>query len=629
MRSSVLLAVSCHFVLQAAPHPLTPLTAAEIRSAVRIIRGSNRLPASARFSLIALAEPPKSEVLRNASLPRRAFAVVYDDDADRTYEAIADVTAGRLDSVKEAPGAQPPLSGSDSSIADRIVRADPRWNAALRARHITDPENVYTVAWPAGYFGLPGEENQRMVRVTPYYGAAGSNFYAHPVEGVAIHVNLTTGRILDFLDTSRSAPVPRENADLSPRDNLPLRAPAAPLEIRQPQGPGYRIEDGEVRWQKWRFRFALHPREGLVVYTVGYEDAGRVRPVLYRGSLAEMVVPYGDPSGAWFFRNTFDVGELGLGMLASTLRPGVDCPQNCRVFDAVVAEESGEPRTIPGAVALYERDTRIAWKHGDEARRARDLVLSYLTEAGNYEYGFEWIFHQDGTLEVRVLLTGIMSVKAVSDGVHEPYSHLVAKNVAAVHHQHFFSFRLDMDVDGIANRVIEMNSVPAPAGPQNPYGGAFVMQETALASEGQAQRRLSLESSRRWIVASATQKNSLGHATGYALLPGENAIPFAMPDSSIRKRAGFLNAHFWATPYSEEERYPAGDYPNLSKGGEGLPKWTAANRPLENRDVVIWYTMGITHNPRPEDWPVMPVHEAGFKLAPWGFFSRNPAMDLP
>jgi primary-amine oxidase len=77
------------------------------------------------------------------------------------------------------------------------------------------------------------------------------------------------------------------------------------------------------------------------------------------------------------------------------------------------------------------------------------------------------------------------------------------------------------------------------------------------------------------------------------------------------------------------ERYAAGEYPYQSKGGDGLPKWTSANRPLDGRDVVLWYTMGITHNPRPEDWPVMPVHEAGFKLVPWGFFARNPEMDLP
>ena len=615
---------------RAATHPLTPLSAEEIRTATGILRSSGRLPQPSRICTVTLDEPAKEDVLRNVPLPRRAFAVVYDHSANRTYEAIADLSAGRLVSWKEIPGAQPPIGENDSVIADRIVRSDPRWRQALQERGIRDPNSVLTVSWPAGYFALPGDDQGRIARVTPYYGAAGQNYYAHPIEGVAAHVNLTTGKIVDFVDIDRNAPLSRENADLTPAATSPLRSVPAPILITQPGGPGFQTEDGEVRWQKWRFRYALNAREGLVLYTVGYEDGGRVRPVMYRGALSEMAVPYGDPGAAWFFRNSFDAGELGLGAMASSLRAGVDCPQNCSLFDAVLADEAGQPHSIPHAVALYERDEGVAWKHGDNARRARELVLSFLSEAGNYEYGFDWVFHQDGTLEMRVALTGIMSVKGVPDGApHDPYSHLVAKNIAAVHHQHFFSFRLDMDVDGTMNRVVEMNSAPLPAGPRNPHGGAFTMEETVLDSERKAQRNLNLETSRRWIVESASAKNALGQPTGYALLPGENAVPFLLPESWVRKRAGFLNSHVWVTAYNPAEIYAAGSYPYQSKGGDGLPKWAAADRPLANRDVVLWYTMGITHNPRPEDWPVMPTYIAGFKLEPWGFFARNPAMDLP
>ncbi|HTS30555.1 MAG TPA: primary-amine oxidase [Bryobacteraceae bacterium] len=628
MRVTLLLLILVNFECAAGIHPLTPLSAPEIQNAVAIFRRSGRMPSSGGFSLIALDEPPKELVLRGAELPRRAFAVIYDRAANRTFEGIADLSSGQVASWKEVPGAQPPVGEVDSGIADRIVRADPRWRECLRVRGIRDPNTVVTVAWPAGYFGLPGDDDGRIVRVTPYL-ISGQNYYAHPVEGVAVHVNLTTGKVVDFLDIDRNAPISRENADLHPGATGPFRQAPAPLQITQPNGPGFQIEDGEVRWQKWRFRYALHPREGLVLYTVGYEDGGRVRSILYRGSLSEMVVPYGDPGGAWFFRNSFDAGELGLGILASSLRAGVDCPQNCTLFDAVVADESGQPRTIPHAVALFERDAGVAWKHGDNARRARDLVLSFQSEAGNYEYGFEWIFHQDGSLEMQVLLSGIMSVKGVPDGASEPYSHLVAKNIAAVHHQHFFSFRLDLDVDGGANRVMEMNSVPVPAGQRNPYGGAFTMEMTTLDTERKAQRRMNLESSRRWIVENPAVKNALGQPTGYALLPGENAVPFLLPDSWVRKRAGFLNAHVWVTPYNAAEMHAAGEYPYQSKGGDGLLKWTAADRPIDNRDVVLWYTMGITHNPRPEDWPVMPTLAAGFKLVPWGFFVRNPALDIP
>src|SRR5262245_13366900 len=208
------------------------------------------MTASSRFALLTLDEPSKDAVRRELPTPRRAFAVIYDRTANRTSEAIADLTAGTLASWKDIPGAQPPIGSADSALADRIVRADPRWERALRARGITDPGTVYTVSWPAGYFALPFDDPGRIVRVTPHLGSAGTNYHAHPIEGVAVHVNLTTGRILNFVDIDRNAPVSRENADLDAVSTRPHREAPAPLEIRQAVVP-FQIQDGEVRWQKW------------------------------------------------------------------------------------------------------------------------------------------------------------------------------------------------------------------------------------------------------------------------------------------------------------------------------------------------------------------------------------------
>jgi primary-amine oxidase len=624
---TLLAAVAIH----AAPHPLTPLSADEIAAATKIIHDSHRVPASARFTLMHLDEPPKDAVLRKLDTPRRAFAVLYDDATDKTFEAVANLTTRKLDRADAIPGVEPMIGSEDSGMVDRILRADPRWRQALLARGVRDLNRVAVISWSAGHFALPGTETGRIVRAVPHSVEGNTrNFFGHPIEGLVAHVNLTTGKVIDLLDTGRNIPIPTAPVELPSAFNLPMRDAIAPLVITQPNGPGYQIEDGEVRWQKWRFRWALHPREGLVLYTVGYEDGGRVRPILYRASLSEMVVPYGDPSAGWFFRNSFDAGEFGLGINASSLRPGLDCPTNCRTFDAAMAESNGQPSVSRNVVALYERDGGILWKHDEEVRRGRELVLAFVSTVGNYDYGFDWIFRQDGSLEMKVSLTGIMAAKAVADATHDPFSHLVGKNTAAPHHEHFFTFRLDFDIDGAApNRVIEMNSVPVPAGPRNPHGGGFEMHETTLATEREAQRNLDLASSRKWIVQNPSARNALGHPTGYAILPGENAIPFALPDSWVRKRAGMLNSHIWVTPYAAGEMYAAGDYPNQSKGGDGLPSWTKANRPIDSKDVVLWYTMGVTHNPRPEDWPVMPVHSAGFKLVPWGFFGKNPAMDLP
>src|SRR5439155_10302323 len=319
----------------------------------------------------------------------------------------------------------------------------------------------------------------------------------------------------------------------------------------------------------------------------------------------EMVVPYGDPAPSWFFRGVFDEGEYGLGQFMFPLQPGADAPGNAVFFQAVLPDEMGSARTIEKAVALCERDGGILWRHYDleaqrtESRRARQLVLSWIATVGNYDYGFNWIFHQDGTLEMDVVLTGIMQTKGVT-GADDHHGHLVMKDVAATHHQHFFNFRLDMDVDGASgNSVSELNTEGVALGPGNAFGNEFLTREQVFHTESEAQRLCNAATSRKWKIFSNTARNALGQPTGYLLVPGDTTMPLADENrNSVRRRAGFLKAHVWVTPYDPAEMNAAGYYIYQGKGNEGLPKWTRANRPIENQDVVVWYTMGATHNPR-------------------------------
>ena len=364
-----------------------------------------------------------------------------------------------------------------------------------------------------------------------------------------------------------------------------------------------------------------------MLYGVGFDDGTAVRGILYRASLSEMVVPYGDPSAAWYFRNTFDVGELGVGTAVSMLAPGVDCPAGSNFIDAAFAEPSGSSRHVARAIAVYERDGGIAWKHAGAGARARELVVFSESRLGNYDYGFEWAFREDGTIMHRVLLTGVMASKAAAspDSVAEQVAH----GVAAVDHQHFFNYRLDLDVDGASpNRVEEMEARPLGA-MVNGHAGGFASHERTWSTERDALGESAASSPAGWRVVNAGRRNALGQATGYELVPGQIVGSLADSSSSLRHRAGFLDAPLWVTPQEDSERWSAGDYPNQSRGGDGLIRWTRAGRSVLDTDVVLWYTVGVTHMPRPEDWPVMPVQSAGFSLVPVGFFNRNPALGPP
>ena len=192
--------------------------------------------------------------------------------------------------------------------------------------------------------------------------------------------------------------------------------------------------------------------------------------------------------------------------------------------------------------------------------------------------------------------------------------------------------RLDLDVDGIENAVEEVWTESTAAGPGQP-ATATPSGRCAGGCETELEARRRHRPARRPAGGrSSTRASATGWASRSATgsCPGENA-------RAVRPagRAGVASArasspsHLWVTPYEPGERYAAGDYPNQHPGGAGLPEWTAADRPVADRDIVVWYTFGHHHVPRPEDWPVMPVATIGFLLKPVGFFERNPALDVP
>ena len=617
-------------------HPLEPLTADEIRMAIDLVRQQKNVGDRWRFPVVTLREPPKALVL--AYQPgdvweREAFLMLLDNQTGNTYEAIASLTQNTVTAWRHLPGIQPNIMADELEDCEATVKACPDFHKALHRRGLA-LDQVVVDPWAIGHFGFTDEEGQRLSRCLCYVRSTPeSNFYARPIDGLVLVVDLNAMQVVRIEDVGET-PVPPEPGEYA-REFFQgqFRADLKPLSITQPEGPSFTIEGHRICWQRWRLRIGFTPREGLVLYQVRYEDQGRLRSILYRASMAEMVVPYGDPRPQHFRKNAFDLGEHGVGMLANSLKQGCDCFGDIRYFDAVLTDSRGNVAITENAICLHEEDFGILWKHTDwrrdhvDVRRSRRLVLSFIATVDNYEYGFYWYFYQDGTIQYEVKLTGILLCAALAD--QPKYGTLVAPELNALNHQHFFAMRLDFDIDGSANSVYEVNSEAEPQGPDNPYGNGWYAISTLLASEQAAQRLIDPLKGRYWKVVNPNVQNRLGQPTSFKLIPGENVLPFAHPDAPILKRAGFITKHLWVTPYHPDENFPAGPYPNQHPGGEGLLQWTQADRPLENTDVVVWYVFGHHHIPRPEDWPVMPVAYSGFTLKPLGFFHQNPALDVP
>jgi len=622
---------------EAPRHPLDPLTAAEIRRAVEIIRRDERATPAMRFVSVGLREPPQSAIAR-ARLkqpPRReAFIVALEPREHLTCEIVVSLTAGSVLSWRPVPGARAPVTLGEYAECERLVRSDQGFREGLQRRGITEPEQVLVEPWGIGNFTMQEDEGRRLVWTLCFYRASpGDNPYAKPIHGLHAVVDLDDMTVVRVEDLG-TVPLPPGTGDYT-TGSTALRSGLKPLEVRQPAGVSFTIDGWEVRWQKWRLRLGFNAREGLVLHTIGYEDNGRLRSVIHRASVAELVIPYGDPRPFQGWRNAFDIGEYGIGIMTNSLELGCDCLGEIRYFDADLADDRGEPYTIKNAICVHEEDHGILWKHFDagvghtEVRRSRRLAVSFIITAGNYEYALYWYFYQDGTIELEVKLTGIVLTTALNPGEASDYGTVVARQTLASHHQHFFSVRLEMAVDGPGNSVYEIETEPVPAGPENPYGNAFRPRRTLLRTESDAGRLINPLTARHWLVVNPSITNAWGQSVGYKLIPGGNVLPFAHDDAPIIQRAGFMTRHLWVTPAADGERFPAGDYPNQHPGGAGLPEWTKANRSIENTNVVLWYTLGSHHIPRPEDWPVMPVEKVSFTLKPFGFFDSNPALDVP
>jgi primary-amine oxidase len=609
---------------------LDPLTADEIRRVGEIVRESRTLGPRARFVSITAAEPARGEALDG---PRRAEVVLHDAQTRSTTELRVDLDAGAVVEANELTGVEPQMTTEEFLFVEASVRRAPEFVAALKRRGIEDLSTVDIDPVSAGAYDRPEEQGgHRIARILAYVRPdEGGNAYARPVAGVYGLVDIHTGELVFFEDRDPVA-FPTETGEFR-ADHLTLRDDVRPIHITQPEGPSFTVEGHEVRWQKWRLRVGFSSREGLVLHRIGYEDDGVLRPILHRASYAEMVVPYADPDR--FYQTPLDIGEFNIGTMTNSLTLGCDCLGVIHYFDAAFADGSGEPVVIPNAICLHEEDDGLLWKHTDfrtgdvQVRRGRRLVISSIVTVGNYDYGFFWYLHQDGVIASEVKATGIVSTEALPDNEPTPYGKLVAPNLGAIHHQHIFCARLDFDLDGGPNSVVETHAEGVPQGPDNPHGNAWVTRSRTLATELEARRHIDPLSARSWTVVNPARRNRVGQPVGYKLTHGENTLPFATPGSSSRRRAAFMDYHLWVTPYAADERYPAGEYPYQHAGDDGLPSWVQADRSVQDTDVVVWYTMNHNHVPRPEDWPVMPVARVGFMLKPWGFFDRSPALDVP
>ncbi|TWI50514.1 primary-amine oxidase [Pseudomonas duriflava] len=636
------------FQIEKRPHPLNPLSEDEIKTAVDVIKASSHYKPNLRFTEVSLHEPEKAQVWnfvytgKPVDAPRQANITVL--DGKHVIEGRVDLKTQRLLAWTPIEGAHGMVLLDDFVSVQNIVHNSSEYAEALAKRGITDVSKVVATPLTVGYFdGKDGlVQDKRLLKIVSYLDVGDGNYWAHPIENLVAIADLEQKKILRIEDAG-VIPVPLKP---TPSEGRGLKAAAVkPLEIIEPEGKNYTITGNSIHWQNWDLHVRLDSRVGPILSTVTYSDKGRKRKIMYEGSLGGMIVPYGDPDVGWYFKAYLDSGEYGMGTLTSSIERGKDAPQNAVLLDAIIADYTGTPTTIPRAMAIFERYAGPEYKHQEMGRpnvstERRELVIRWISTVGNYDYIFDWVFQQNGTIGIDAGATGIEAVKGVkSRSMHDAtakedtrYGTLLDHNIVGTTHQHIYNFRLDLDVDGEKNSFVEVDPVIAANDRNGPRTSTMQTTENVIDTEQQAAQKFDPSTIR--LLTNLGKENKVGNPVSYQLIPyagGTHPIAkganFAK-DEWLYNRLSFMDKQLWVTRYNPEEKYPEGKYPNRSNTDTGLGQFTGDDQSIQNSDNVVWLTTGTTHVARAEEWPIMPTEWVHALLKPWNFFDETPTLSL-
>lgn len=637
-------------------HPLDPLSPAEITAVVEVVKKAHSNAKAISFNVVTLREPTKKAYLswkeKNGPLPpRMAQFVILEAGKTGVQEGIVDISNMYVTGLKHVEGVQPILTVEDLQSTESIIRTDPSVIEQCVKSGIpaSDMHKVYCDPWTIGYDERWGNSARLQQAMMYYRSDEDDSQYSHPLDFIPI-VDTEEKKVIYIDIPEVRRPLSKQpHSNFYPADAVKkhgYRTDVKPINITQPEGVSFKMTGNVMEWSNFKFHIGFNYREGIVLSDITYNDHGNVRPLFHRMSLSEMVVPYGDPSFKHFRKHALDIGEYGAGYMTNPLALGCDCKGVIHYLDAHFAERSGAPLTVKNAVCIHEEDEGILFKHSDFrddfnttiVTRATKLVISQIFTAANYEYCIYWVFLQDGSIRLDVKLTGILNTYVSNPGEKvAPWGTEVYPQVNAHNHQHLFSLRLDPRIDGDNNSVVQSDVVPgegALGSLENPYGNAWKGQGTVFKTVADSLKsKANAQTARSWDIINPSSINPYsGKPASFKIVSGQTATMMAKDNSIPAKRAPWAKNTITVVKYDEDRLYPSGMFvPQCSGEGQvGIKKWVGdGSDSVENTDIIVFHTFGISHVPAPEDFPLMPAEPISLLIRPRNFFTQNPALDIP
>jgi len=621
-------------------HPLDALLPDEIRQVVELLKAGGNADDATVYPAITLKPGDKQAMWDwkpGTPYTRTAFVILRRNLV--TYEAVVDLTNKKLVSIAAKAGAQPAIMDFEWLRARDALMADARFKDAITKRNLKS-EEVFCTPNSAGSFPGDGFDGKRILKVPCFTNTnAPSPFAGRPIEGLMGVVDIDNGSVLQVFDFGAVAmpAMPEGWGNNLPKPSAALK----PVAIVAPAGTNI-VLDGNlnVKWANWSMHLRPDKRAGMIVNLLRFNDTNKWRQVAYQINMSEAFVPYMNADPTWNYRTFMDAGEFGLGYMISSLKPGVDCPTASYMLDVTLPNDVGGTFTRPSALCIFERATGDpAWRHYSAESKAIvgvpqvEMVVRHIATIANYDYIVDYVFSPQGEIKLRVGISGFdalrstaskNNIEATSNGLANEGT-LIAPFSLAPNHDHFFSFRIDLDVDGGKNVLERDTIVPTLIPDAKTRKSIWTVQTDRYAAEGPiaASRQTAGEV---WRVINPNITTALGHNPSYEIDVEHSPTSVLDRADPPQQRASFSGFSLWATQYAEGEDWAAGLYPNLSINDEGLPKFVSNKRSINNQDIVLWATLGARHIPKPEDFPLLPTMWHEVSLRPTNFFDRDPSL---
>ncbi|XP_008298724.1 retina-specific copper amine oxidase [Stegastes partitus] len=416
-----------------------------------------------------------------------------------------------------------------------------------------------------------------------------------------------------------------------------LKPRTKPLQIGPQQyyaeGKRYSVQNNHVLYLDWSFAFGLSALTGMRVFDVRFKG----ERVAYELSVQEAMSMYGSATLGMIITKFLD-SSIGIGRFAHELTRGVDCLDKATYVDTYRYSDIPAPR-FQNSICIFEhnmgqplrRHFADFFHHSYGGMVNSALVFRTVTAIGNYDYLWDFIFYQSGSVEAKVHATGYITSSYLVAGSLK-HGHQVAENVLGNIHTHFISFKVDLDVAGVKNmfqtKDMEYVNTSLPWMPEH-FSMVPQLVEKQLKTEQEAALRYGTKIPRYLHIASKAT-NRWKHNRSYRLqvysFSGDH-----LPESEAEERSmSWARYKVAITKHKDSEQTSSSLYNqnDMWTPAVDFSKYIEDNESIENEDLVAWVTAGFLHIPHAEDIPntVTVGNGGGVLLRPHNFFNEDPSI---